>query len=959
MWFCPLLYGISLVGSATQPFLTTWRTTSPNETITLPLASLVLNLTIQWGDGTQTDTFINSAFPIMHNYSSAGLHNVSILGDLTGFRFEFGGDSTKLIEIKSWGDGFLVDSNSIYMFANCTNLQVTASNQPTFLPGATLYGMFYLSGVSFTLIWDIQNVVSLAYMFADTPNMNMPLTFSNSLGVTDVMGMFRGAARFNQMINLDTSSVTNMVFMFMGATNYNLPLNINTGNVISMQSMFQNAASFNQPVNFDTKKVTTMQSMFAGATAFNQPVNFNTLNVQNMSAMFYNATNFNQPINFDTNKVIFFTAMFSSATKFNRGVTLNTSKAINMDAMFANASAFDQPLSFDTANVQSMSAMFSGASIFNQALSFNTMNVVLMNSMFESAAKFNQQLNFNTSKVTNMQWMFSNAISFNQTLNFDTRKVATMSGMFYNARSFDRAVNFDTSNVASIDSMFNSAINFNKPVNFNTGNVTTMMFMFFNAVSFNQPVLFNTSRVTLMSGMFSNARKFNQSVNFDTAKVTSMDSMFANAVSFNKPVNFDTGSALVMPFMFYNAVEFNQPLNFTNTSGVTTMQSMFESAVAFNQPINLQGDNLAAASSMFKNAASFNRSVTLSNTNRLRTVSYMFANVSDCFNQTVNFSSTSSMEDMRGMFTGAVGFEQDLSNWASGTVTACFNFCPRCSLPRFPSCSPCGGSPRLSVNNVSVCTLPTNGTCGVLIFPTVDPLCKLAQVVAGLQIECIPTPAPSGTPSVVVISPLFNITHDDFEPNKTNFVFTLPIDPQVYRDVGTISQACSSFELSCEWQDPETMEFRQSGCAVSRKNVDMGSGVVGTECSCTHLTVFAIALRSEMRLAPLCQAQQVDYALIILYVLLAVCLMLQLVRLLRFQLYRESSASLTQHSVLLFACVLRVVYLIAKPVIKSLAALVLLGLLPSAVALSLFIHLLLTWTGLKLTTSDADRKSVV
>ena len=109
-----------------------------------------------------------------------------------------------------------------------------------------------------------------------------------------------------------------------------------------------------------------------------------------------------------------------------------------------------------------------------------------------------------------------------------------------------------------------------------------------------------------------------------------------------------------------------------------------------------------------------------------------------------------------------------------------------------------------------------------------------------------------------------------------------------------------------------------------------------------------------MRLAPLCQAQEVDYVLLALYLFLALCLIIQCARILRYKVYKQSVISLLQHSLLLLVCVIRVVYLVAKPVIGSLAGLVLLGLLPSAVALSLFIHLLLAWASLQLTTLETS-----
>jgi len=185
---------------------------------------------------------------------------------------------------------------------------------------------------------------------------------------------------------------------------------------------------------------------------------------------------------------------------------------------------------------------------------------------------------------------------------------------------------------------------------------------------------------------------------------------------------------------------------------------------------------------------------------------------------------------------------------------------------------------------------------------------------------------------------LFNITDNDANTNSS-YVFTLPIDPKLFLELGKVSQVCVGQALSCEWQDPNTLEFLQSGCSVSKEMVDMGSGVVGTECTCSHLTVFALVLRSNMQLMPLCQAKEVDYVLIVLYGLLIVCLVIQPAR----GQYELSLSAVVQHLLIMLSCVLRIIYLVLKPVVASLPLLVLLGLLPSVVALSLFTYLLLTW----------------
>ena len=184
---------------ASLPFLTTWKTTSAGETITLPVIGVSIN--VDWGDG-QTSAITNASSPIFHQYVTPGLHNVSILGDLSGFSFKSQRDETKLVNIADWGDGFFVDGSSVDMFANCVNLQVSAAptNQPVFLPGATLEGMFKNTSFNSSLNWNLTRVVSVARMFQYATKLNQPITFSNSDGVTNTSGMFYYATEFNQSV---------------------------------------------------------------------------------------------------------------------------------------------------------------------------------------------------------------------------------------------------------------------------------------------------------------------------------------------------------------------------------------------------------------------------------------------------------------------------------------------------------------------------------------------------------------------------------------------------------------------------------------------------------------------------------------------------------------------------------------------------------------------------------------
>lgn len=367
------------------PFLTTWRTTNASESITIPLPAPAASysLTIDWGDG-QVET-ITTQYPISHNYSVAGLHNVSILGDIRGFGFGYAGDLFKIVDIASFGSRFVMDGGSLDVFGGCWNLRVSASptDQPVFLRGATLEGMFADTEFNAALNWDLTNVVSLNRIFAGARQLNQPLIFYNTLDLIDTRAMFEGATSFNQQLTIDTR------------------------NVGAMEFMFHDAWAFNQPLNFVTDKVVFMMEMFSNAISFNQPVNFNTTLVQNMTNMFRNASNFNWPVAFDTNNVLDMTGMFQDAAMFNRSIVFGGRSLQTTDNMFKGASSFDQPVNLSTTTqLRSVSGMFAG-----------------VNSCFDQPVNFAVSAN-----VTNMADMFLNVSGFHQNLsNWDTQAVVSCS----------------------------------------------------------------------------------------------------------------------------------------------------------------------------------------------------------------------------------------------------------------------------------------------------------------------------------------------------------------------------------------------------------------------------------------------------------------------------------------------------------------------------------------------------
>ena len=217
-------------------FVTTWRTTSADESITLPLVGT--DITINWGDG---NTTAGVSTPVDHTYNTAGDYTVQITGGLTWFHLNNAADASKLVSLDQWGTA---------SWASMENAFSDASN--------------------------------MVYNAGDAPDLS---------GVTDMSNMFDSATAFDgDLSSWNVSSVTDMSFMLSGATAFNQPLNTwNVSSVIDMNSMFDSATAFDGDLSsWDVSSVTEMDGMFAVATSFNQTLNaWDVSSVTDMNNMFY------------------------------------------------------------------------------------------------------------------------------------------------------------------------------------------------------------------------------------------------------------------------------------------------------------------------------------------------------------------------------------------------------------------------------------------------------------------------------------------------------------------------------------------------------------------------------------------------------------------------------------------------------------------------------------------------
>lgn len=196
-------------------FVTTWLTTTDNESITIPTTGLGYNYSVDWGDGTSTAGELGNTD---HVYATAGTYTVSIEGDFPRIYFNQGNEGqqiTKIMTIEQWGKVAWTSMNRA--FGNCSNLIINAGDAP------------YLG-----------NVTDMFDMFIGATSLNQNINGWDVSNVTNMQGMLFGAIQFNQPLDQwDVSNVSNMSFMFLDANAFNQDISLwNVSNVTTMSGMF-------------------------------------------------------------------------------------------------------------------------------------------------------------------------------------------------------------------------------------------------------------------------------------------------------------------------------------------------------------------------------------------------------------------------------------------------------------------------------------------------------------------------------------------------------------------------------------------------------------------------------------------------------------------------------------------------------------------------------------------------
>ena len=279
---------------ASTDFVTTWRTMTPGEPITIPVGGASGTYAINWGDGTASGEITGDQ---SHTYDAPGTYAVRISGDFSRIHLDGApANAQKLQSIEQWGDAqwesmgsaFKGASNMVYSATDSPNLSGVTDISGMFDSASSfngnlsdwdvssvtnMSGTFWQSSFNGDLSdWDVSAATHMPGMFYGTGSFNSDLSAWDVSSVTDMSGMFWQSSFNGNLSDWDVSSVTNLSGIFADTPSFNGNLSDwDVSSVTNMRSMFSGAESFNGDLSdWDVSSATAMGNMFSGANAFDQ-----------------------------------------------------------------------------------------------------------------------------------------------------------------------------------------------------------------------------------------------------------------------------------------------------------------------------------------------------------------------------------------------------------------------------------------------------------------------------------------------------------------------------------------------------------------------------------------------------------------------------------------------------------------------------------------------------------------
>jgi len=119
--------------ATSDPFITTWLTTNPDETLTLPLRSgFNYNMLVDWGDSSSSTITAWDQAEKIHTFATPGTQTITITGLCEAWYFNRGGDRRKIRTVENWGDVGFTGEGLVAAFYGCSSATSFGSIMPAY-----------------------------------------------------------------------------------------------------------------------------------------------------------------------------------------------------------------------------------------------------------------------------------------------------------------------------------------------------------------------------------------------------------------------------------------------------------------------------------------------------------------------------------------------------------------------------------------------------------------------------------------------------------------------------------------------------------------------------------------------------------------------------------------------------------------------------------------------------------
>ncbi|WP_432412021.1 BspA family leucine-rich repeat surface protein [Rasiella sp. SM2506] len=713
-----------------QDFITTWETTSPSETITIPTAPGETYLyDVDWdNNGTFDDLGITA--DAMHTYPVAGVHTVAVRGTFPRIFFNNAGDKDKIISVEAWGTNAWTSMANA--FDGCSNLNITATDVPDLSLVTNMISMFK-NATSFNALiggWNITNVQNMEQFFNG-------VTLSEENYEHILMGW--SAQTVQNEVTFDAGNTSTYCFGVEGkeilATTF--MWNIIDGGLdcsdefITLWKTDNPGTSANDAINIPTTGAGYDYSVDWGDNAMDS-------NLMGDGAHTYPmAGTYKVKIRGDFPRIFFNGG--GDKDKITSVVQWGSNAWTSMENAFDGCSniaisAIDEP---NLTGVTALSFMFQDAvnlSINNNIGSWDVSTITAMDGMFANvtlptsiydallvgweAQTLQTNVSFDagnseycagaTAKTdieTNDTWSITDGgevcvtdfVTIWQTNNPGTSMSnqitipTTDTGYDYTVDwgdgNTDMNVMGDITHTYATEGRYIVTISGDFPrIYFNDGGDkekilavdnwgtnpwTSMEAAFFGCKNlrvnaFDAPDL---TGVLSLAQLFKGAISFNDPINsWDVSTIETLAETFNEATSFNQDLSSWVTTSVTSMEATFSQSAFNQPIGGWDVSSVTTMESMF-AETPFNQPLDLWLTLLVTnMDSMFASAVNFDQDISLWDVTGVTNMQGMFLNARS-FNQNISPWVVLTVTTMEGMFSSAESFNQPIGVWLVDSVT--------------------------------------------------------------------------------------------------------------------------------------------------------------------------------------------------------------------------------------------------------------------------------------------------